>query len=106
MGNRLKYVALSAFVLPGLGQLSMGRRVKGGVMIALDNIFILAALFIALRSVAKLMVAKGGQGLGAETVLAGIQTDAPYARWVLGAFLVLWIYGVVDLLLAKGESSN
>jgi hypothetical protein len=106
MGNRLKCVALSAFVLPGLGQLSMGRRLKGGVMIALDNIFILAALFIALRSAAKLMLAKGSQGIGAESVLAGIQSDAPYARWVLGAFLVLWIYGVVDLLLDKGESSN
>jgi hypothetical protein len=106
MGNRLKYAALSAFVLPGLGQLSMGRRLKGWVMIALDNIFILAALFIALRSAAKLMLAKGSHGIGAEAVLAGIQSDAPYARWVLGAFLVLWIYGVVDALLDRGDSCN
>lgn len=101
MGNRLKYVALSAFVLPGLGQLCLGRKVKGGMMILLDNIFILSALFIALRSAGKMLA--GGGGLAAENVLAAIQSDAPYARWVLGAFLVLWVYGVVDAALDKGE---
>jgi TM2 domain-containing membrane protein YozV len=105
MVNRLKYVALSALVLPGLGQLCQGRRIKGAVMIMLDNIFILAALFIALRSAGKLMVAGGG-GVGAEKVLAAIRTDAPYARWVLGAFLVLWVYGVVDAALDKTTTNN
>jgi hypothetical protein len=103
MKQRIKCVALSAFVLPGLGQLCHGRRLKGGVMIVLDNFFILAALFIALRSAGKLMLAGSVSGMDANKVLAGIQADAPYARWVLGAFLVLWIYGVVDAALDKGE---
>ena len=103
MSKRIKCVALSAFVLPGLGQLCHGRRLKGGVMIVLDNFFILAALFIALRSAGKLMLAGRGGAPNAEQVLAGIQTDAPYARWVLGAFLLLWIFGVVDAALDKGE---
>ena len=104
MNKRIKCVALSAFVLPGLGQLCHGRRLKGGLMVLLDNVFILGALFIALRSAGKLMLAgsKGGT-LDAEKVLAGIQTDAPYARWMLGAFLLLWVYGVVDAALDKGE---
>jgi hypothetical protein len=102
MIKRIKYVALSAFVLPGLGQLCLGRRVKGGVMILLDNVFILAALYIALRSVGKLMLAGRGGGLDAEKVLAGVRVDAPYAVWVLGGFLLLWIYGVVDAALDKG----
>lgn len=105
MSKKLKCIALSAFVLPGLGQLYMGRRVKGGAMIMLDNLFILGALFIALRSAGKLMLAKTGQ-VGAEQVLAAIQADAPYARWVLGGFLILWAYGVVDAALDKGISSN
>ena len=106
MKNRLKCVALSAFVLPGLGQLCRGRRVKGGVMIVLDNVFILAALFVALRSAGKLLLAGRTGNVDAEKVLAGIQTDAPYARWMLGAFLVLWIYGVVDAALDKGEEQH
>jgi hypothetical protein len=105
MNQRIKCVALSAFVLPGLGQLCHGRRLKGGLMVLFDNVFILGALFIALRSAGKLMLAgsAGGGGLNAEKVLAGIQTDAPYARWMLGGFLLLWIYGVVDAALDKGE---
>jgi hypothetical protein len=107
MNQRIKCVALSAFVLPGLGQLCHGRRLKGGLMVALDNVFILGALFIALRSAGKLLLAgSGGSGLNAGKVLAGIQTDAPYARWMLGGFLVLWIYGVVDAALDKGEVEN
>ena len=103
MLKRLKFVALSAFVLPGLGQLCLGRRVKGGVMILLDNIFILAALYIALRSVCKLMLSSRGQSLDAGKMLAGVRADAPYATWLLGGFLLLWVYGVVDAALDKGE---
>jgi hypothetical protein len=103
MGKRIKYVALSAFVLPGLGQLCLGRRLKGGVMILLDNVFILAALYIALKSIGKLMLAGRGGTLGAEKVLAGVRVDAPYAIWVLVGFLLLWAYGVVDAALDKGE---
>ena len=106
MAKRFKGVALSAFVLPGLGQLYLGRRVKGGVMLLFDNIFILAALFVALRSAGKLLVARTGGGLDAEKVLSSIQADAPYARWILGGFLILWIYGVVDAALDKGRSNN
>ena len=98
-------MALSAFVLPGLGQLCRGRRLKGGVMIVLDNVFILAALFVALRSVGKLLAGRIGP-LDTQQVLAGIQADAPYARWILGGFLLLWVYGIVDAALDKGESND
>lgn len=106
MGNRMKCIALSALVLPGLGQLYRGSRVKGGVMILLDNIFILGALFVALRSAGKVMLAGHAKTLDAEQVLAAIQADAPYAKWLLGGFMVLWAYGVVDAAFDKGSHSN
>ena len=106
MKNRIKCTLLSALVLPGLGQLCQGRRVKGGIMIVLDNVFILAGLFIALRSAGKLMLAGRHGALDAERVLAGIQTDAPYARWMLGGFLLLWVYGVIDAALDQGEERH
>jgi len=95
MNQRIKSIALSALVLPGLGQLYRGRRIKGGVLLLLDNVFILGALFIALRSAGKFLLA-GRTGLDAEKVIQAIQVDAPYARWVLMGFVVLWCYGVVD----------
>jgi hypothetical protein len=103
MGNKFKSIALSAFVLPGLGQLYRGRKVKGGAMIMLDNLFILGGLFIALRSAGKVLAAKAGGGMGAEKLLAAIQADAPYARYVLAGFLILWAYGVIDAALDRGE---
>ncbi len=106
MGNRMKCIALSALVLPGLGQLYRGSRVKGGVMILLDNIFILGALFVALRSAGKVMLAGHAKALDAEQVLAAIQADAPYAKWLLGGFMVLWAYGVVDAAFDKGSHNN
>lgn len=106
MVNKIKCVALSALVLPGLGQLYRGSRVKGAVMILLDNIFLLGALFIALRSAGKLMLAGHDQGLDAEMVLASLQADAPYAKWLLGGFLLLWVYGVVDAVMDKGKQIN
>jgi len=104
MKTTVKCVALSAFVLPGLGQLYRGRRLKGGIMILLDNLFILVALFIAMRSVGKMLAAgSSGAALDAEKLLAGVRVDAPYASWVLGGFLLLWVYGVVDAALDKGN---
>jgi hypothetical protein len=106
MNKKIKSVALSALVLPGLGQLYLGRRVKGGVMILLDNLFILAGLFIGLRSAGKLMLASKVGTVDPEQVLAGIKADNPYATWVLGGFLVLWVYGVVDALMDQGGDSG
>lgn len=103
MRNKIKCVALSALVLPGLGQLYRGSRVKGGVMILLDNVFILGAIFVALRSAGKVMLAGQGKVMDPEQMLAAIQADAPYAKWLLGGFLVLWVYGVVDAVFAKEE---
>lgn len=102
MANKIKCIALSALVLPGLGQLYRGSRVKGGVMLLLDNIFLLGGLFVGLRSAGKFMVA-GREGLAPEQVLAAIQADAPYVKWLLGGFMILWAYGVVDALFYKGE---
>ncbi|WP_224959418.1 hypothetical protein [Geomonas subterranea] len=103
MANRIKCIALSALVLPGLGQLYRGSRVKGGVMLLLDNIFLLGGLFVGLRSAGKL-IAAGQQGLTPEQVLAAIQVDAPYVKWLLGAFMILWAYGVVDAAFFKGDN--
>lgn len=106
MSSKIKALALSALVLPGLGQLYLGRRVKGGVMIFLDNLFILGALFVALRSAGKLMLAGKKGAVDPEQLLAAIQADNPYARWLLGGFMVLWVYGVVDAALDKGGASG
>ncbi|HBA88699.1 MAG TPA: hypothetical protein DCZ75_12180 [Geobacter sp.] len=106
MGNKLKCVALSALVLPGLGQLYRGSRVKGGILILLDNVFILGALFVALRSAGKLMLAAQQGTLKPEQVLTAIKTDNPWASWLLGGFMVLWVYSVIEAVMHKDNHIN
>ncbi|MBJ6725757.1 hypothetical protein [Geomesophilobacter sediminis] len=101
MNRKVKAIVLSAFVLPGLGQLVLGRKVKGGIMILLDNIFILGALFVALRAMGKLMLAGRSSAPDPEKILQAIQQDSPAARWLLAGFIVVWLYGIVDAVLDK-----
>lgn len=107
MKKNIKAALLSAFVLPGLGQLYQGAKVKGGIMIALVNIFLLAALFLVLQGMGELLVSANLSGMdAAERVLDGLKGRGPAVRILLAAFFVLWAYGVVDALLHKDKEEG
>jgi len=103
MKKKVKSVILSALVLPGLGQLYMGRKVKGGIMLFLDNLFILGALAVVLRSAGKILAAGGAEAPDPAQLLQAVHQDAPFVRWLTAGFVLLWGFGVVDALLSKGE---
>lgn len=99
MRINIKAALLSALVLPGLGQLYKGSKVKGGGMIVLVNVFLLGALFLAMQGMGKIMLSAKSSGIGgAEKVLETMRNDTPAARWLLAAFFGLWLYGVIDAL--------
>jgi hypothetical protein len=90
---------LSAFVLPGLGQIYKGARIKGGVLIGLVNIFLLASLFMVMKGMGALLVTARLSGMdAAEKVLDGLKVKGPAGRILLVSFLVIWAYGVFDAL--------
>jgi TM2 domain-containing membrane protein YozV len=102
MSRKLTALALSALVLPGLGQLYLGKKIKGGIILALVNIFILAALAILARGLGKLIIlAKAGADVSTPVIMQTIQENAPGARWLIILFCALWVYGIVDLLSTK-----
>lgn len=102
MGKNLKAALLSGLVLPGLGQLYKGCRIKGIVMIALVNLFLMAALVFALQGVGKIMLSSKLPGSpDISQVLETMRSDTPGARWLLAAFFGLWLYSVTDALLGK-----
>ena len=102
MKIHLKAALLSAFVLPGLGQLYKGDRVKGVILIVLVNIFLLLALVLVLREMAPLILsAKMSGEYDASKVLEHLQTAGPTARFLLAAFCGLWLYGLIDAALGK-----
>lgn len=107
MKRNIKAALLSAFVLPGLGQLYKGEKVKGGIMIVLVNVFLLAALFLVLQGMGELLVTAKISGMaGAERVIEGLKVKSPAVRAILAAFFVLWSYGVVDALLRKEKGEG
>ena len=102
MRINIKAALLSALVLPGLGQLYKGSKLKGGVMIVLVNIFLLGALFLAMQGMGRIMLSAKVSGIeGVGKVLEQLRNETPAARWLLAAFFGLWLYGVIDAFIDK-----
>jgi TM2 domain-containing membrane protein YozV len=100
----LKPFLLSAFLLPGLGQLYKGDRIKGVILLLLVNIFLLSAVFIILKSLGPVLLAARTAGV-TETanVLHSLGERSPGARWLLYGFSAVWLYSAIDALLAPDK---
>ncbi len=102
----VKAALLSAFVLPGLGQVVRGERVKGGILIALANIFLLGAFFLVLKGMGPVLLeAQLAGSVDPNAVTRKLAAGAPAARILLACFAALWCFAVVDALVGrrKGE---
>ena len=107
MHFHLKAAILSTFLLPGLGQLYKGEKVKGIVIIVLVNIFLLAALFLVLRGMGPLLLAASTAGPAATAqILDQLRHNSPGARWLLTAFAVLWLASALDAALATPRDTD
>lgn len=97
MRLHIKAALLSAFLLPGIGQLYKGEKVKGAVFLALVNIFLLAALFIVMKKMGSFLVTARVSGpQEALKLLDSITGSSPEIGWLLAGFTVLWGIAVVD----------
>ena len=104
-----KFIALllTALVLPGLGQIFLGSRKKGAVLLVLTNLFLLAAIFLILPGVGKLLVtAKVGQSAGASLIAAWLSEHGAMGKGLLTGFLAIWGYACVDILISPRQDSN
>lgn len=102
MRKNVTAALLSGLILPGIGQIYRGRKLKGAVMVLLVTILLLV-FFIFLASVMQeCMQAARLHGNMDEALLAGIlRRRLPVALWLGGGFFCIWLYGVVDALLDK-----
>jgi hypothetical protein len=110
MNTDIKALLLSAFVLPGLGQLYKGERVKGAVFLVLVNILLLASIFIVLKKMgAFLLTAKISGKEEALKLLESITANSPEIGWLLAGFAIIWGAAVADAaksLIHKSNNTN
>lgn len=102
MNKKFTAILLSGLVMPGLGQLYLGRKIRGAILISLINLFILAALAILAKGLGKLFILARTTGtVDQTTILATLQENSPFGRWLIGIFLIIWIYAVMDVVIGK-----
>lgn len=101
MNKKVTALLLSAFVLPGLGQIYLGRKIVGGILIVLVNLVLLLALFVLLRGLSPVIasrIAGGAISITPSEVMKGLEGTTGFGKAVLAAFFVVWTFSVVDVL--------
>lgn len=101
MNRKLTALLLSALLLPGLGQLYLGRKMVGGILLALVNLVLLLALIVLLRALSPVIatqIAGGAISITQSDVVKSLDGASGFGKAVLGAFFLLWTFSVVDLL--------
>ncbi|GEM_PF-358461 len=101
-------ILFSAFILPGLGQLYLGRRTKGIILIAAVNLLLIASLFFVMKLSSPLIAARiSGEQLNSAILLKQIEPHKTWARLILAGFFGLWGFSLIDLLSAfRGENDS
>jgi len=106
MKKKMTALLLSALVLPGLGQLYLGRKMAGGIIIILVNLVLIVALFVLLRALSPVIAAHIAGGTIAITpseVMKGLDGGAGFGKAVLAAFFMVWTFSVIDILRFRSE---
>lgn len=106
MNRKMKALLLSAFVLPGLGQIYLGRKAVGGIIIVLINLILLLALFVLLRGLSPVIasqIAAGAVVISPSEVMQALDGASGFGKGVLAAFFLVWAFSVVEILKTPDE---
>lgn len=105
MNRRRTALLLNALVVPGLGQLYLGRKLAGIAIILLVNLLLLLGLFVLMKSLAPVIAAQAVSGaISPQEVSAALHGMAGFGKALLGGFALLWVCSIVDVLKAHDNS--
>ncbi|MDD5284752.1 MAG: hypothetical protein PHD54_02740 [Desulfuromonadaceae bacterium] len=106
MKRKITALLLSAFLLPGLGQIYLGRKALGGIIIVLINLILLMALFVLMKALSPVIaskVAAGAISISPSEVIKAIEEVSGFGKAVLAAFFLVWTFSVVDIIRRREE---
>jgi TM2 domain-containing membrane protein YozV len=96
---------LSALVLPGLGQLYLGRKTAGIAIIMLVNLLLLLGLFIMLKGLAPAIAAQAVPGtISPAEIQTALQGVKGFGKGLLAGFALLWSYALIDILRCRDDA--
>ena len=102
MKKNIKAALLSAFIFPGLGQIYKGSKLKGFALIFLANLVFLLTLGFVIAGTYRLAHLPGfAESAEPAQIAHRLYNETPAFPWLMGIFLCLWLYGVLDALLGK-----
>lgn len=109
MSKKLTALLLSALVLPGLGQLYLGRKAIGGILLVLVNLVLLLALFVLLQGLSPVIaahIAGGAISITPSEVMSALEGETGFGKTVIGAFFLVWSFSIVDILRSKDKKQQ
>lgn len=106
MNKKITALLLSTLLLPGLGQLYLGRKIMGGILLVLVNLVLLLALFVLLRGLSPVIAAQiAGDAISItpSDVMKALDGAKGFGKAVLAAFFLVWAFSIADILKSKVE---
>lgn len=98
MNRKRTALLLNALVLPGLGQLYLGRKVTGTTIIMLVNLLLLLALLAVMKGLAPVIAARAvSSSISAQEVYAALHGAAGFGKALLAGLALLWVFSIVDV---------
>jgi hypothetical protein len=102
MSPKIKAILLNALVLPGLGQLYLGKKVKGMALIMIINLLLLLGLFVGLKAASPLIAARvASVNANSAEVASALDSVAGFGRGILVFFLLVWGYALIDIFRSR-----
>ena len=107
MKRKFIAVILSALVVPGLGQLYLGRRIRAVILIMGVNIFLLVTVVLLMQTVVPTMKAMMDSGVISREPLLQAISGSIAIRWLAVVFVALWGYACADIFFgAPGDRES
>lgn len=106
MNRKRTALLLNALVLPGLGQLYLGRKATAIAIIVLVNLLLLLGFFVLLKGLAPVIAAQAVSGaVSVEEVYSALRGVAGFGKTLLAGFACLWVFSIIDCL-KSGEDGD
>lgn len=92
--------------MPGLGQLLLGRKLRGIACIMAINLVLLLGLFVVLKTLSPVIAAQiaGGSSLSVAQIVDQMQASSGFGQSLLAAFFLIWGYALFDIVKGKDAS--